>query len=234
MDRWTRIALLVEQRARSFDYLKQVHQGDMHWLSAVTLGPQDAALSRSVESLQVLRWFYLGVSLGPLLQLPSGPPFVRALLQLFEEFQYHFARSAVQNMKIIKSRGSRAAAPAGGSSEDDLRPQLQRMGGEVLYAYLLTPHIAHPLSASQVLQCLCELMPHAYRKLGEPGAEPPSAALVDAVLKIDTVVEEQLISVVVRQYNATSQGALQSALSKADPLFARLMVGSDAPADGLE
>ena len=85
MDRWTRIALLVEQRARSFDYLKQVHQGDMHWLSAVTLGPQDAALSRSVESLQVLRWFYLGVSLGPLLQLPSGPPFVRALLQLFEE-----------------------------------------------------------------------------------------------------------------------------------------------------
>ena len=78
MDRWTRIELLVEQRARSFDYLKQVHQGDAHWLSAVTLGPQDAALSRSVESLQVLRWFYLGVSLGPLLQLPSGPPFVRA------------------------------------------------------------------------------------------------------------------------------------------------------------
>ena len=127
----------------------------------------------------MLRWFYLGVSIGPLLQLQSGPPFVKAVslpvqkrpygrppparmaprpseqvLQLLEEFQYHFARSTVQNMKIIKAKHSRRgglqAGGAGGGSDDDLKPSLQRQNGEVLYAYLLTPHIAHPLSASQV------------------------------------------------------------------------------------
>ena len=35
---WTTVENLVEQRSRSFEYLKRVQQGDTHWLSTVALG----------------------------------------------------------------------------------------------------------------------------------------------------------------------------------------------------
>jgi len=53
------------------------------------------------------------------------------------------------------------------------------------------------------------------------------------VVKIDGVVAEQLLQVTAKQYNASSQGALQQALSRADPLFAKLMLAGDA-GDALE
>ena len=226
--------------------------GDTHWLSTVALGLQEQSMTKAVDSMQgatppvrpcpaevrpladscpacaVLRWFYLGVSIGPLLQLQSGAPFVKAVLQLLEEFQYHFARSAVQNMKVLKARGRRTHSTIAGSSggdASDLKPTLQRQGGEVLYAYLLTPHLAHPLSASQVLLCLCELLPHAYRKFVEVCAGGGSAALAEAVCKIDGVIEELVLSVAAKHYNGNAAGALQQALGRTDPLFARLMDG---------
>tara|TARA_B110001452_G_scaffold121349_1_gene100691 strand:+ start:584 stop:1114 length:531 start_codon:yes stop_codon:yes gene_type:complete len=176
------------------------------------------------------------VSIGPLLQLQSGAPFVKAVLQLLEEFQYHFARSAVQNMKVLKARGRRTQSTSNpGGDASDLKPTLQRQGGEVLYAYLLTPHLAHPLSASQVLLCLCELMPHAYRKFGEVGSGGGSAALAEAVCKIDGVIEELVLAVAAKHYNGNAAGALQQALGRTDPLFARLMTGvaSGGDDDGL-
>jgi len=235
---WSTVENLVGQRSRAFEYLKRVQQGDTHWLSTVALGPQEGPLHKGVDSATVLRWFYLGLSIGPLLQLQSGPPFVKAVLQLLEELHYHFANRAAQNMKVIKANVRGRAHhekhhhghDSAGGSADDLKPQLQRAGGEVLYAYLLTPHIAHQLSASQVLLCLCELMPHCYRKLGEAGAAgapPPTAALAESIIKIDGVVAETILHVAAKQYSASSQGALQQALSRADPLFARLMVAGD-------
>ena len=100
---WSTVEDLVEQRSRTFAYLKRVQQGDTHWLSTVELGPQEQPLQKGVDATTVLRWFYLGLSIGPLLQLQSGPPFVKAVLQLLEELHYHFANRAAQNMKVIKA-----------------------------------------------------------------------------------------------------------------------------------
>ena len=142
---WSTVENLVEQRSRAFEYLKRVQQGDTHWLSTVALGPQEQPLHKGVDATTVLRWFYLGLSIGPLLQLQSGPPFVKAVLQLLEELHYHFANRAAQNMKVIKAnvRGrahhEKHGHDAGGGSADELKPQLQRAGGEVLY---LTAHTA--------------------------------------------------------------------------------------------
>jgi len=46
----------------------------------------------------VQQWFYVGVSIAPLLQLDSGWQFIRACAQLMEEYEYHFANVAVQGM----------------------------------------------------------------------------------------------------------------------------------------
>ena len=78
-----------------------------------------------------------------------------------------------------------------------------------------------------MLLCLCELLPHAYRKFSEGSSGSP--ALAEAIAKIDGVVEEQFLSVAAKHYNSNATGALQQSLSRADPLFSRLMVGG---ADG--
>ena len=52
-----------------------------------------------------LRWLYLGASIAPLLVVPEGSDFLKALLQLFEEYQYHFASAARQNMRKISRLG---------------------------------------------------------------------------------------------------------------------------------
>ena len=110
---WSTVENLVEQRSRAFEYLKRVQQGDTHWLSTVALGSQEQPLHRGVDATTVLRWFYLGLSIGPLLQLQSGPPFVKAVLQLLEELHYHFANRAAQNMKGARSaRESPSAVPS--------------------------------------------------------------------------------------------------------------------------
>ena len=83
---------IVERRLLSFEYIKSVCSGDCHWLSLVQLDLSDDG--KQDETPQALRWYHLGVSIAPLLQLPSGPSFVRAVLQLFEELTYHFSSTA--------------------------------------------------------------------------------------------------------------------------------------------
>ena len=102
---WTTVENLVEQRSRSFEYLKRVQQGDTHWLSTVALGPQEQPLHKGVDATTVLRWFYLGLSIGPLLQLQSGPPFVKAVLQLLGSLRQPL-RARKFTLRFAKVRSS--------------------------------------------------------------------------------------------------------------------------------
>jgi len=52
---------------------------------------------------RVFQWFSLGLSLAPLLSIENGPTFVRSLVQLIEEYDYHFVmHPAVQGVKVTK------------------------------------------------------------------------------------------------------------------------------------
>ena len=184
-----------------------------------------------------LRWFYLGVSAATLLQQPAGAPFLRGLLQLLEEHQYHFASSTVQNIKAIRARGP--LGPGGGASANDessekdvIKPTLQRVGGKVAYEYLLTPHLAHALSGSQVLLSLCELMGKVYRKLIECAAPGVSKELMEAVSKADAYLEEHFFSPAAKQADTLAKAAMRGSLSRVDPLFARLW--GQASGDGVD
>ena len=112
-------AHLVERRRRSCAYLKEVYGGSKHWLSVVTLGAASSAKDDGLEEAQVLRWFYLGVSLATLLPQPPGAPFVRAILQLLEELQYHFSSSTERNIKSIRARGPNRAGSGTLAAGDD-------------------------------------------------------------------------------------------------------------------
>ena len=102
---------IVERRLQTLDYIKRVCAGERHWLSVVLLASADEATpqldrqAKDAETAMALRWFYLGVSMAPLLAITEGTFFVKALLQLFEESQYHFASAARQNIRKISRFG---------------------------------------------------------------------------------------------------------------------------------
>lgn len=137
-----------------------------------------AVLSRALAVGAVLRWYSLGVSLAALLPQPPGAPFVRAVLQLLEEYQ-HYVASSDRQFKITRARGHRLER-GGMANDDDFSVSLQRSGGKVLYEYLLTPHAAHALSGVQVALSLCEVLAKIYQKLIEAAAHSGTLAIVEA------------------------------------------------------
>jgi hypothetical protein len=46
-------------------------------------------------------WFYLGISIGPLLKLPSGQGFVNALKELWDEYEASFGQKSVAEMGVV-------------------------------------------------------------------------------------------------------------------------------------
>ena len=178
------------------------------------------------SSLAALRWFYIGVSLAPLLQRPAGVPFLRALLQLQEEYQYHF-REPSENQKAFRARSAtgqqRVMMGDHGDHSDMLKPMLLRVEGKVTYEYLFTPHLAHAISGIQVVLSLCELMSKVYRKLVECTAVPgASQDVLEAVSKADAYFEEHFLAPAAKHADAHAKSAMRSSLGGVDPLFARL------------
>jgi len=178
----------------------------------------------------VLRWYYLGVSLASLLPLPSDTPFVRAVLQLLEEHQYHFASSAERSIKAIRARPA-VKLSAAGAEDGSLNVALVRVNGKVLYEYLLTPHVAHALSGAQVALSLSDLLTKLYRKLSEcAAAAGPSPAVGEAIAKLDGLLELNVIEPVVKHAEGRAREALRGHLGRLDPLFARMMGHADGSA----
>ena len=177
-------------------------------------------------SRAALRWLYIGVSLAPLLQRPAGVPFLRALLQLQEEYQYHF-REPSENQKAFRARSAagqqRVMMGDHGDHSDMLKPMLLRVEGKVVYEYLFTPHLAHAISGIQVVLSLCELMSKVYRKLVECTAVPgASQDVLEAVSKADAYFEEHFLAPAAKHADAHAKTAMRGSLGRVDPLFGRL------------
>lgn len=229
---------VISRRLRSVQYLRSVFGGERHWLGVASIGgaPQEAS---TTEDGVVHRWFLLGISLAALLQ-PSAAPadLVRAMLQLLEEYHYHCASSSRQNQTDIPRRPNKAIASDSADDDRGLAPSLQRANGKVVYERLLTPHVAHALDRAQVALSFCELLERAYAKLAEAASphgpsgaakEPaPSAALLDAILKVDGAIEEAFLQQAAKHVGAVAGGALRASLFATEPLCKRVWEGAAA------
>ena len=229
------IQTLMDRRLRSVAYLRDVFAGERHFLSVTCLSADSqAATLEGIDENQVRRWFYLGVSLSTILPQQAGAPFVRAVLQVFEELQHCFASSTERSIKSIRTRvptrGGGNDGEGGGSG--DLTPSLQRQNGKVLYEYLLTPHLAHGLSGLHVALSLCELLHKVYVKLGacvSAAERGNGAAMADAVSRVDEKLEEHCLTPATKHAELLAKGTQQQSLCKVDPIFGRLWAASGAP-----
>lgn len=159
--RFELIEYIINKRVKNLDYIRRVHEGKAYWLNIVKIRPEDIIQFYHPDTLKkrVVQWFYLGISIAPLLQLDNGYQFIRACAQLIEEFEYHFANMAVQGMKILKSLAisnnnedeeewSSQYGNLEGAKDDNgvstsraIKTSLSKVEGKIVYEFLRTPNI---------------------------------------------------------------------------------------------
>ena len=110
------------------------------------------------------QYFYLGLSVGKLLNLPSGAFCVQALTQLLEEWEYHFASATFQSMKFVMANSSdgpypkSSPVPPGGPNETGQSAGIYKWNGHTVYEHLLVPHIPFNLDYCEAVFSLCDVL----------------------------------------------------------------------------
>ncbi|CAH1763415.1 11152_t:CDS:2 [Entrophospora sp. SA101] len=146
---------LVQKRVTTFTYLKQVHEGRIHWLNTVCLNKED--LSIMYENMRMKKrtgnFFVLGTSLAPILDITNPQDYVKALNVMLQEFDYHTNEHTKQKMKNFL-RKSKIVKDDDTSFQDT---------GE--YNYLFVPNIPFDLDYFQTFYTLCDILVEVYNKL---------------------------------------------------------------------
>jgi hypothetical protein len=210
------IEYLVNKRVKNLDYLKRVHDGQVFWLNVVKISTADIERYYHPQTLQkrIQQWFFLGVSIAPLLQLENGWNFVRACSQLMEEYEYHFANVAVQGMKILKALKFSNADEE--MNRNSIKPGIHKVGGTVIYEFLRTPNIPCPLDYSQVVYSFADILTLVYRKL----MDDSSISLSESILKLDGRFKHHFFGLIRRDLNTLAMYIIKNKISIVESLFA--------------
>jgi hypothetical protein len=114
--------------------------------------------------------------------------FIRSITQLVEEFEFYFSSSAMQSVKYVMAKNSQCMYPhiaptppsvSGGESGNSSggggmhlndpalipKPNVFKYQSDVVYEFLLTPHIpfADSMDYVEVLSSLCEILLNVYK-----------------------------------------------------------------------
>jgi len=214
------IEYVVTKRQSNFDYIKRVHQGKVHWLNVIQIDKSSILKYYSPIKLhkRVERWFLLGLSAGKLLDFPNGSLVVRALAQLLEEYEHYtnstgslFAakeketKSKLSHVNMYLSPTAHTAPHTSSvlsrfilaninNSTEPVKPQLSKIGKQVVYEFLQTPHIssAGSLDYCEVVYSLCDVLSLVYSKFLDQSCAV--AVIHEAILKIDRKIMQMVIS----------------------------------------
>uniref|UniRef100_A0A7S1KQV0 Uncharacterized protein n=1 Tax=Percolomonas cosmopolitus TaxID=63605 RepID=A0A7S1KQV0_9EUKA len=128
-----------EEEEEEKDSTRGAQVPNIYWMNTcpLTLHEITSFTHPSQLSHRLSQWFHLGISLAPLLQLPSGWWFLRALGQLVEEWEYHFSNLVGQGMRYLRamtgiigsSSSSSSASSALSSSSTNLSNSLGQQVG---------------------------------------------------------------------------------------------------------
>jgi hypothetical protein len=171
LQRKQRLETMIEKRKNNFQYLKTVHDGGTFWLNTVMIDKNKlfslVSDTTRVPPIRSVMYYYLGLSLSKLLDLPPGPITVRALSQLLEEWEYYFASNTMQSMKYVMARTSSYPYPQYMPNDgdiDQIRSGVYKFNNDIVYEHLQCPHVPFNLDYVQVFYSLCEMLYELYDK----------------------------------------------------------------------
>lgn len=188
LQRKQRLESLIEKRKNNFLYLMEIHLGGSYWLNSVLIDKKELhSYILEKPSTRAVMYYYFGISISKILELNSGPITIKAMIQLLEEWEYYFASTTMQSMKYMMARTSNyiypnfmpndtsttagAAQSGNGSnnpnsveSDHQIKSGIYKFNNDVVYEYLLTPHIPFELNYIEVLYSLCQMLYDLYDK----------------------------------------------------------------------
>mmetsp|Transcript_17359 Transcript_17359/g.29055 ORF Transcript_17359/g.29055 Transcript_17359/m.29055 type:complete len:272 (-) Transcript_17359:2070-2885(-) len=219
VQRKKRIELLIEKRKLNFAYIKKLHQGGLYFLNSVMVSKEDVykVVAQKDVDHRARMFYYLGLSICPLLDLTNGPNTVRAFSQLLEEWEYMFdSAAAVQGVKYMMATTSNSAYPEFLPFEgdgDQLRSSIFRFKDDVVYEYLLLPHLPFVPDYLEVMSSLCDMLSMLYENMNHKDTYGNSV-LYEAVVRLDTRIKHYVVSSVAKEFTANCvkdvQGELKS------------------------
>ena len=200
--RATRLEAMVAKRKANFKYLQRACSNSVFWLNCVRIN--DNSLKEYIDlvpSERTVMFYYLALSLGKMAMKKPSCGIERSMLQLWEEFEYYFASTAVQFLKYNTSRSADCFIPHLGTNAanfDAGNVGLCRFSSEVVYAELQTPHLAFELSYVEVLKSLLTSLEQVYNRFVEEESWSTTARF-EAVIKVDAKVFKYLSASFVNQ-----------------------------------
>ncbi|CAM9093389.1 unnamed protein product [Hapterophycus canaliculatus] len=222
LDRMVKVEALVGKRKRFFSYLKKTHEEGGFWLNCVQLTRQGdlAIYAADLPSQRIRRLFYLGVGLAKLLQSKGGAQLVRGILQLLEEWEYHFALAGVAHHSVKAmlaknidgpSRDQTTIGEDGGRQQEQVVARLLKFNNEVVYEQLLTPEVPFALDYLEVVFSLCEVMCRIYAKFVEEECYK-NAFVYDGLVKVDNKIKHHIINVFAKELTDMSTNIAKAEL----------------------
>eukprot|EP01087_Luapelamoeba_hula_P019348 TRINITY_DN6394_c0_g1_i1.p1 TRINITY_DN6394_c0_g1~~TRINITY_DN6394_c0_g1_i1.p1 ORF type:complete len:245 (-),score=60.86 TRINITY_DN6394_c0_g1_i1:40-774(-) len=217
---------LIRKRLDNYLYIKRVHQGTVHWMNTVLItqedirtfysgvnpsksfrGPSSAATSgvaapnpKDRIKKRVEQWFYIGISLAPLLEVDGGDSYVGAVATFWSEFELWKSKGP---KKVLAARKD-FQVPSGGRT-------LTGSGG---HEFLNTPNIpCVALDYFEVVFTLCDLMEHIYKKFLKPTLTP---AVAKNVLKVDSRFKHHILGKISGDLNKLALGMLKQQIGAVD------------------
>lgn len=229
------VEYVVTKRQQNWDYLKRTHQGKVHWLNVVKLSKKNILEFFPPEKLQkrVRRWFILGLSLGRLLELNDGATLVRALCQLLEEYEHHISHEKEKSERPRSNTAhflysgsangsshvqavvavAAAAAAAAEQHNEPIKPQLHKVGKNVVYEYLQMPFATvDGLDYCEVVHSLCDVLSLVYSKFLDDSCTP--AHIHEAILKVDRKLKQLVIAKITQDLTTIATPLLKIELKK--------------------
>eukprot|EP01041_Mallomonas_annulata_P000497 gene497-941_t len=195
-DRMTRLVLVVERRKENFLYVDNIFNGRHIFFNSVHFLPSEIRLQFNSEP-HVNSLLCLGTSISKILELNGNKPLITCMIQLFEEWEYYCANFSIQTMKYVMVKNSNHAFPSQASIpftlEAPIRGTLHKFNNDIVYQYLVTPHVPFSLDFVEVLSCLLNIFKKFYDKILKNEENYINPTLFEATMRIDSKIRKAVI-----------------------------------------
>jgi hypothetical protein len=168
-----RIDSIILKRMAAVEYFRNFFNGDSFWMNCVYFSKIDVRkfITSHHYKIKCTSYFLLGISLSKLNDglKQHDSKYLYAVIQLFEEWEYYHSSSHIQAMKYLMAKTSITVFPTSDFSHTDPdKFGIYKSQNEVVYEFLLTPHLPFELSFIEVFMNLCDELAELYEYLKAP------------------------------------------------------------------
>ncbi|OQS00203.1 hypothetical protein THRCLA_06154 [Thraustotheca clavata] len=212
---------LVTLRRNDLAYMKALHANPLksYFLNVALLKESQlnmtSVLTSDQQQKKCQQLYYLGLSLGKLLELTNASQLALEGCQLMEELDFYFLPSTLQNMKLVVATKSSLYERQQEAMKEPLephRPVLRKWNQKPVYRRLLTPNISFPLDYNQLVVSACEVLTHIYAKFMDDACSR-NQFVFQAVLRFDEKIKKSLLEAISKQLAAISAEVIKDELA---------------------